>query len=173
MAATTAPAPKPKAQKSDLAVKEERLAYGLLVPTFLILITIAFYPLGSVFINSLTNREFASAQEQEFIGIENYRNLLSLTIRELPPEIDAETGQQISFEIVLGYTGELAWIEDPFMSSHVPRDPVVSSGPGHRAVLFNRELDDAPNVGCTFAGGVLDRVLGELRAGREEGNDSG
>ena len=139
MAATTAPAPKPKSQKSDLAVKEERLAYGLLVPTFLILITIAFYPLGSVFINSLTNREFASAQEQEFIGIENYRNLLSLTIRELPPEIDAETGQQA----VDPDTGELEY-ESPVRV--LPRDP-----------RRYRELSQFSLFGTRYVVGATDR----------------
>ena len=40
---------------TDLAKREERLAYTLLIPTFLILLIIAFYPLGSVFYSSLTN----------------------------------------------------------------------------------------------------------------------
>lgn len=92
-----------KSGKSDLAKREERLAYWLLVPTLIVLFLIAFYPLGSVFYNSLTDREFASGQQPEFVGLENYVQLLSLTISELPPrlddagqpETDPETGEQL------------------------------------------------------------------------------
>lgn len=77
----------------SLARREERLAYLLLVPTFLVIVLIALYPLAQVFYSSLTNQRFASGQETEFIGLENYRSLLSVTIRELPPVIDEETGQ--------------------------------------------------------------------------------
>jgi len=78
---------------SELQKKEERLALLLLVPTFIILILIAFYPLGSVFYNSLTDRMFASAQPISFVGLDNYRKLLSVTIKELPPLIDETTGE--------------------------------------------------------------------------------
>lgn len=92
-----------KTGRSDLAKREERLAYWLLVPTLIVLFLIAFYPLGSVFYNSLTDREFASGQEPQFVGLENYAQLLSLTITELPPrlddagqpEVDPETGEQL------------------------------------------------------------------------------
>ncbi len=88
---------------TDLAKREERLAYTLLIPTFLILLIIAFYPLGSVFYSSLTNREFASAEPVKFIGLQNYSDLLSITIKELPPKlddagqpvIDEKTGEQV------------------------------------------------------------------------------
>jgi trehalose/maltose transport system permease protein len=93
MATTGPPAPKKKSGLSDLAKREERLAYLLLTPTLVILFVIAFYPLGSVFYNSLTNREFASANPVEFVGLDNYINLLSLTIKELPQAVDEDTGQ--------------------------------------------------------------------------------
>jgi trehalose/maltose transport system permease protein len=65
----------------------------LLVPTFFIIVVIAFYPLGSVFVNSFTNRTFASETPTEAVGIDNYKKLLSITIKELPPVIDENTGQ--------------------------------------------------------------------------------
>lgn len=89
-----APAGKKKKDgSSDLAKREGRLALWLLLPTFIILIVIAFYPLGSVFYFSLTDRVFASDQEVNFVGLDNYRQLLSLTIRELPQLVDEETGR--------------------------------------------------------------------------------
>lgn len=81
--------------KSDLARREERLALWLLLPTFVVLILIAFYPLGSVFYYSLTDRVFASSQEPNFVGLANYSDLLSITVRELPQRIDEDTGQPV------------------------------------------------------------------------------
>lgn len=79
---------------STLQQNEQRLAYLLLVPTFLILFVIAIYPLGSVFYNSLTNKAFASNREVHFIGLQNFRQLLSVKIAKLNPIIDPNTGAQ-------------------------------------------------------------------------------
>jgi len=102
---------------SQLQKREERLALLLLLPTFIILFAIAFYPLGSVFYTSLTDRVFASAQEVSFIGLENYKNLLSLTIKELPPKIDEVTGEPV----IDPETGE---IDYETTVSVLPREPV-------------------------------------------------
>jgi len=79
---------------SDLAKAEERLAYLLLVPTLVVLFLIAFYPLGSVFYTSFTDRRFASGDEPEFIALDNYSNLLSLTVASLEPEVN-EAGEVV------------------------------------------------------------------------------
>ncbi|ACL70831.1 carbohydrate ABC transporter permease [Halothermothrix orenii] len=79
---------------SSLAKKEQQLAYKLLLPAFIILILIAFYPLGQVFYTSLTDKTFATTKETHFIGLENYKELLGITIKELKPIIDEETGEQ-------------------------------------------------------------------------------
>ncbi len=93
--ATTSPQAKPKRRRqSELAKGEQRLAYWLLVPTLVVLVAIAFYPLGSVFYSSFTNDTFASTVETDFVGIQNYSDLLSLTITELPQELD-EAGQTV------------------------------------------------------------------------------
>jgi trehalose/maltose transport system permease protein len=101
---------------SAVAKREERLAYYMLIPAFLILLLIAFYPLYTVFRDSLTNKVFASGQPVEFVGLDNYRQLLSMTIKELPPVIDPATGQQA----VDPKTGELVY-ERPIRV--LPRDP--------------------------------------------------
>ncbi|AZR74831.1 ABC transporter permease [Anoxybacter fermentans] len=79
---------------SELARREQRLAYTLLLPTFIILALIAFYPLGQVFYTSFTDKTFASGEKTHFIGFDNYKRLLSITIKELPPIIDEKTGKQ-------------------------------------------------------------------------------
>ena len=79
----------------NLAQQEQRLAYLLLLPTFIILFAIAIYPLGSVFVNSFTNTVFASDEPAKFVGLQNYRNLLSMTIVEIPVSINKDTGQPV------------------------------------------------------------------------------
>jgi len=101
---------------SKLAKEEQKLAVKLLLPAFLILIIIALYPLGQVFYTSFTNREFASSTETEFVGLDNYQALLSVTVKELPPVIDEGTGEQAVDE----ETGELVF-ERPIRV--LPRDP--------------------------------------------------
>lgn len=82
-------------QVSELAKREEKLAFRLLLPTFLVLFLVAFYPLVQVFYTSFTNKTFASSAETKYIGFENYRQLLSMTIKEMPPIIDEVTGKPI------------------------------------------------------------------------------
>lgn len=79
---------------SEVAKKEERLALLMLLPSFFVIVVIAIYPLFTVFKDSLTNKIFASNQPVEFVGLSNYAQLLSVTIKELPPVIDETTGQQ-------------------------------------------------------------------------------
>ena len=84
-----------KNASSKLLQWEQRLAYLLLLPTFVVLIVVALYPLGLVFVTSFTDRTFASPREPNYVGLNNYTQLLGMTIRELPPLIDEETGLQI------------------------------------------------------------------------------
>jgi len=79
---------------SAVAKREERLALTMLVPSFLIILLVAIYPLFTVFRDSFTNRIFASNKPVEFVGLDNYRQLLSMTIVELPPIMDPATGKQ-------------------------------------------------------------------------------
>lgn len=95
-AAEPAEAPKPPvAGGKGLQRRERRLAYLLLLPTALVLLTVGIYPLASVFQKSFTNDRFASAEPTEWVGLQNYSDLLSLTIRELKPEVDPETGEPV------------------------------------------------------------------------------
>ena len=102
---------------SDLAKQEQRLAYLLLLPTFIILLLIAIYPLGSVFVNSFTNNVFASSQPVEFVGLENYQRLLSMTIKEIPVTLDDATGEPV----IDPETGQPEY-ENP--ARILPREPV-------------------------------------------------
>jgi trehalose/maltose transport system permease protein len=85
---------KKKGGLSEVAKREERLALWMLLPAFVIIVIIAVYPLYTVFRDSFTNKIFASAEPVEFVGLDNYAQLLSVTIKKLPPVIDETTGQQ-------------------------------------------------------------------------------
>lgn len=100
----------------NLKQRERRLAFKLMAPAFIVLLIVALYPLGHVFYTSFTDREFAGIEEPEFIGLENYRSLLAVTLEELPPVIDEETGEQKIDE----ETGEPVY-ERPIRV--LPRDP--------------------------------------------------
>lgn len=166
MAATSAKTLSSKQKKnspsfSELARKEERLAYLLLVPTLLILAVIAFYPLGSVFYNSLTNRTFASSAETQFVGLANYRNLLSMKLVRLQPVIDEKTGQPA----VDPKTGEVEF-ENPVRA--LPRTPVryrevtTFSFLGGRYVLGAVDVDFVISIRDTFVFTILSVILETL-----------
>jgi trehalose/maltose transport system permease protein len=72
---------------SELAKQEARLARLLLLPSIIILLVVAVYPLGDTFFASFTNRQFAGGEttDQTFVGLSNYRQLLGMTIKELKP----------------------------------------------------------------------------------------
>jgi trehalose/maltose transport system permease protein len=106
---------KPVKQKS-LAQREARFALWLLLPTLLVMIAVAAYPLGLAFWTSLTDARFATAQEPQFVGLQNYRNLLGVTLRELPPERD-EAGNIVTDPA----TGAVQY-ESPLRV--LPREPV-------------------------------------------------
>ncbi len=86
----------------DLLGAERRLAYMLVAPTFILMLAIMIYPFGQVFYASMTNRVFASAQPTEFVGLDNYRELLSVTVRTLGDEVDEDGNPVIDEE-----TGEV------------------------------------------------------------------
>lgn len=91
-----------KKNTGSLKQEEAKLAYKLLIPAILIILLIAIYPLGQVFVSSFTNAQFASDEPVEFVGLDNYKQLLGAKIFELPPleddngnpVINEETGEQ-------------------------------------------------------------------------------
>jgi trehalose/maltose transport system permease protein len=102
-------------QPSRLARTEARTAWLLLLPTFVILAVIAFYPFSRVVTSSFTNARFASTSTStEFVGFDNYRRLLSLTVKELP-KVVGEDGQPV---LVDGRPQYESWVRV------LPREPM-------------------------------------------------
>jgi trehalose/maltose transport system permease protein len=82
---------------SELARSEERTALWLLLPSFLIIAVIALYPFARVVMSSFTSERFAAGAEirGEYVGALNYRQLLTLTVRQVPPVVDPDTGERV------------------------------------------------------------------------------
>ena len=66
--------------EDSLIGRETRLAWNLLIPTLTIFVLVAARPLEQTFIRSLTDKRFAGSAVPQFVGLENYSNLLSLRV---------------------------------------------------------------------------------------------
>jgi trehalose/maltose transport system permease protein len=135
VAAVTQGRPQRTESLSQLAKVEERTAFSLLLPTFLVLLSIAVYPLASVFWFSLTDKRFASSDPVSFIGIQNYAELLSLTVRQAPVKLDAD-GNPTLKDGVVQY--------EP-AASVLPQKPVRYKELGKLNIFGNRYIFGARN----------------------------
>jgi trehalose/maltose transport system permease protein len=67
----------PKKGISPLARQQERLAYMLLLPSILVVIGVAFYPLFNTIYATFFEARLGSARAWQFVGLDNYSRLLS------------------------------------------------------------------------------------------------
>ncbi len=73
------PIPAPKKGVSELGKQQERLAYMLLLPSMLVVLGVAFYPLFNTVYVTFFDARLGSSRAWEFVGIDNYVRLLSNT----------------------------------------------------------------------------------------------
>jgi trehalose/maltose transport system permease protein len=66
--------------KEPLNSQEVRFAWNLLIPTLLVFILVAARPLEQTFLRSLTDKRFAGQEVPNFVGLENYANLLGVRL---------------------------------------------------------------------------------------------
>ena len=65
-----------KAERSQFAKQQERLAYMLLAPTLLLILVVAAWPLYQAITLSFTNERLGQPGQGEYVGFENYTDLL-------------------------------------------------------------------------------------------------
>ena len=70
--------------EDSLLGRETRLAWNLLIPTLTIFVLVAARPLEQTFIRSLTDKRFAGSAVPQFVGLENYANLLTFRLDTVP-----------------------------------------------------------------------------------------
>ncbi|HRE47532.1 MAG TPA: sugar ABC transporter permease [Aggregatilineales bacterium] len=68
--------------------RQTRLALLLLLPTFIVLILVAFYPLARTFTASLTDERFAAEEGTvvKNVNFQNYQRLLGIQFVQIPPD---------------------------------------------------------------------------------------
>lgn len=66
--------------EDSLLGRETRLAWNLLIPTLTIFVLVAARPLEQTFVRSLTDKRFAGSEVPQFVGLENYLNLLTFRV---------------------------------------------------------------------------------------------
>jgi trehalose/maltose transport system permease protein len=77
--------------EEPFAARETRSAWNLLIPTLAVLIIVAARPLEQTFINSLTDKRFASRNVPQFVGLDNYEKLLNVRFDEVGCRRDETT----------------------------------------------------------------------------------
>jgi trehalose/maltose transport system permease protein len=88
---------------SVAAKRQERLAYLLLLPTVIVVIGVAFYPLANTIYASFFDARLGSARAWEFVGLQNYRTLLTdPRWWEAVGNTVKFTVTSVAFELVLG-----------------------------------------------------------------------
>ena len=65
------------APQSEFYKRQERLGWLLVIPTVVAVIVVALYPLLRAFYLSLTDARLGGTRAPNFVGLENYKNLLS------------------------------------------------------------------------------------------------
>lgn len=83
---------------------EIRFAWNLLIPALAVLIFVAGRPLEQTFIRSLTDKRFAGHEIPNYVGLDNYRNLLGIRFDRVDCRITEETG-----ECALNPNGTILW----------------------------------------------------------------
>jgi trehalose/maltose transport system permease protein len=102
-----------------LIARETRLAWNLLIPTLTIFILVSARPLEQTFIRSLTDKRFAGGDVPQFVGLNNYTQLLSFRFDTVPCRLDDDEN------CVVRDDGSVRW-------ESIERDLLVD---GYRTVL--------------------------------------
>lgn len=89
-----------KKKPMNMMKKEQLVAWWLLSPTILIIVLVAIYPLSSTFLKGFTNEIFASDEPTKIVGVENYAQLLGMTIKKLPPRVSFSFSEKSLVKLV-------------------------------------------------------------------------
>jgi trehalose/maltose transport system permease protein len=155
----------------SLSSRTSRVAWNLLVPTIIILIFVAARPLEQTFIASLTDERFASSRETNFVGLDNYAQLLGVRVDVIPPcaeggeiagcpetlDVDENGNPVVTFPRARNYLGE-GYADAQF------RELSVLTIGGSQVLLSARDRDFIESVGntlyFTFFSVILELILG-------------
>lgn len=78
--------------REHLGSQETRLAWTLLTLTLAVFLLVAARPLEQTFIRSLTDKRFAGTQVPNYVGMQNYRQLLTVGVDVVPCRVEEASG---------------------------------------------------------------------------------
>lgn len=103
--ADPAPATRRRRKSTKLKRRQTRLAWVLLLPALAVVAFVAIYPLGKTVYQSFTDQEFLALEPAQWVGLQNYRDLLDDTIfRDAVWTTMKFTLITVAFEFALGLT---------------------------------------------------------------------
>jgi trehalose/maltose transport system permease protein len=103
MASVATTAPTRRRRRTKLQRRQTRIAWLLLLPSLAVVALVALYPLGRTVFESFTNQEFLALQPTQWVGLENYRQLIHDTFfRNAVWETIKFTVITVAFEFALG-----------------------------------------------------------------------
>lgn len=79
--------------EETLTQRNTRFAWSLLIPTVAVLLIVAARPLEQTFVSSLTDERLGGTQPPRWVGIDNYKTLLSIRFDVVDCQKDEDTGE--------------------------------------------------------------------------------
>ena len=138
--------------EDSLLGRETRLAWNLLIATLTIFVLVAARPLEQTFIRSLTDKRFAGSAVPQFVGLENYANLLTIRVDTVPCRKSITDGEMFQ------------------TASYLPRNPTLQNyeyvfcgGSFLRALRNSALVSTAASLFALVAGSFAAYALGRLR----------
>ena len=141
-----------------LTAASSRAAWNLLLPTVILLVLVAARPLEKTFVASLTNERFASSQAVEFVGLDNYAQLLGVRFDILQCEKDANGACAVDEDGATVYPRPRD-VLDPSYRDLRYRDVATIQLGGSQLMLSARDRDFVDSVGNTLLFAVLSVTL--------------
>lgn len=135
-----------------LNARETRLAWNLLIPTMAVFVMVAARPLEQTFIRSLTDKQFAGQAVPNFIGLENYQNLLGLRIDTVTCRTDAATSQCATRAdgSIRWQTIDRALLEQGYRTVWTIPLPGAGGGMPHALAISGLDDDFLKSIGTTL-----------------------
>lgn len=136
--------------KEVLGSGEVRAAWNLLIPTLVVFVFVAARPLEQTFIRSLTDKRFAGQEVPNFVGIDNYTNLLGINFATVGCRI-AEDGERCD----VNPAGNIRWesidrevLQAGYRTVYTIELPLVA--PPRAIVISGLDQDFLRGIGTTL-----------------------
>lgn len=150
--------------REQLGQRESRVAWNLLIPTLIVFVLVAARPLEQTFIRSLTDKRFASPQVPNFVGLQNYQNLLGIRIDVTPCRLDDATDACATRP-----DGSIRWesidrerLQEGYRT--VRNIPLPGTDPAQSLAISGKDADFLRSIGTTLIFAIVSVALELLLA---------